>query len=372
MKKKNLLSKISLVINKQLSPYVIKALNNVGVNRLYTEAGRTSILKEKKGLTLLIDKINLEFIPIEIISFYIPKKQEEPMLYYLYSELDYKTPGRGTLISQDILMVEPCVQCPECTELNIPERQKAMFFREIKGLCCILQRGEEDRIAKASLDMGTSVPITTYGEGSGVRDKLGLLRITISKEKALINLAVSNYDVDPVMELFISEGKLDEPGRGIAFIYDIKQGIIDTKITSGKSGQVASIEQVVYALDAIKGGMGWRKSKFDTESYKKRLFLNNLLEINLVCDEGMGTYLATTAMEHGAPGATISRTKYLSTVDNDVIPTAREICKMIISANNLPEVVASIDSAGGFSGKAHSFLYTIPVTKAFTYIAKKK
>ncbi len=65
----------------------------------------------------------------------------------------------------------------------------AYFFKELKGITCIVQRGEGDRIAKISLNTGASVPITTHGTGSGVRDKLGLLRITIPPEKELINLA---------------------------------------------------------------------------------------------------------------------------------------------------------------------------------------
>ncbi len=365
-------SKITMVINKKLSVKAINKLNSIGIQSLYLEAGRTSILKEKKGLSLLMNRVNLEYGPVELITFYIPKKDEKDIMNYLYHEFGYKTPGRGNLISQDIKLMNGHDYFHQNPDTDIPESGKAILFSELTGICCVLQRGDEDKLAKASLDKGTSVPITTYGEGSGVRDKLGLLRITISPEKALINLVVSTYDTEAVLELFVTEGRLYEPGRGITYTYEIKQGIMNTKISGGKSGEVASIEQVVYALDAIKGGMEWRRSGRDNQSYRKRPFMTNLMELTLICDDGMATYLATTAMEHGAPGATISKIKYVTMFEEDKTTVVREMCRMIISPDLIQRVVASIEDVGGFSDEGHGFIYSLPVPKAFTYLSKKK
>ncbi len=365
-------SKITMVINKKLSVKAINKLNSIGIQSLYIEAGRTSILKEKKGFSLLMNKINLEYAPVEVISFYVPKKDEKAILNYIYHEFGYKTPGRGNLISQDVEVVSGHDYCHLNSGTDIPEYGNAILFRELTGICCVLQRGDDDKLAKASLDKGTSVPITTYGEGSGVRDKLGLLRITISPGKALINLVISTYDTEAVLELFVTEGRLYEPGRGIAYTYEIKQGIMNTKISSEKSGEVASIEQVVYALDTIKGGMEWRRSGRDNQSYRRRPFMTNLMELTLICDDGMATHLATTAMEHGAPGATISKVKYVTMFEEDKTTIVRDMCRMIISPNLIEGVVNSIDSVGGFGDEAHGFIHTLHVPKAFTYLGKKK
>jgi hypothetical protein len=93
---------------------------------------------------------------------------------------------------------------------------------------------------------------------------------------------MSRFDIDSVLELFISEGKLDEPGRGIAYVYPVYQGVVNTKITRKKTEQAASMEQVVSAIDSIKGGMEWRKSRLEQPNVKKQVLSNRSCRTN--CD----------------------------------------------------------------------------------------
>lgn len=364
--------KITIVVNRAIAQSVLTELNAIGINKIYEEAGRTSIIEEKEGLLSIFSRRKLGDDPVEIISFFITEEIEEAILNYIAVKYDFKTPGRGTVFSNDIKWIKSHDLCLENSSANLPSEKKAYLFKELKGICCIVQRGEGDNIAKIALETGASVPVITYGTGSGVRDKLGLLRITIPAEKELINLAMSVYDVDSVMEMIISEGKLDEPGKGFTYVYPIKQGIVNTKISRGKTGQAASMEQVVSAIDALQGGMKWRKSRFESEASKRRFFLTNLVELSLICNEGYSIPLMKAAMEAGAAGATISKLKYRSNVgETDKIPATREICKMIVGASLIPAITEAIAQADGFSDEMHGLMYSLPAPKAFTYIAKK-
>jgi nitrogen regulatory protein PII len=364
--------KITIVVNRALSNAIIDELNSAGINKIYVEAGRTTVIEEKEGLFSFLSGKKLGDDPVEIISFFIREDLEEKILNLISIKFDFKTPGRGTIFSNEIQWIKSHDLCLENSVVNFVSNEKTYMFNELKGICCIVQRGEGDNIAKIALETGSSVPITTYGIGGGVRDKLGLLRITIPAEKELINLIMSAYDIDSVMEMMIAEGKLDEPGKGFTYVYPVKQGIVNTKISRGKTGQAASMEQVVSAIDGIKGGMEWRKSRFESETSKKRFFLTNLVELALVCNEGYSISLMKTAMEAGASGSTISKLKYRSNVsEKDKIPATREKCKMIVSKEQIPAIAEAIEKAGGFGDDMHGLIYSLPAPKAFTYIAKK-
>jgi hypothetical protein len=222
------------------------------------------------------------------------------------------------------------------------------------------------------LNYGASVPASTYGEGSGARDKLGLLRITIPPEKEIINLLLSKHDVNPVLELFISEGKLNEAGRGIAYVYPLKQGIVNTKTSRTNTDQPASVEQMVSAIDSLKGGMEWRKSSLESEAPRRREYLTQLSELNLICEEGRGAELIEAAMSSGAPGATICKIRYCKLDENlEVRRNIREHCKMIVPGAQVPAITKALEETACFSSDSHALLYALPVEKAFTYRAKE-
>ncbi len=367
------IKKITVVVNKALSQNMIDFLYDIGIEHLFVEVGRTSVIETSKGLARLVSNMNLGYDPVEIFTVFLDASCEENVLNNIYHKFDFKSPGRGTIFSNDVILIKHHNSCAINQNIIPSSKSNAYFFKELKGVTCIVQRGEGDKIAKISLNAGASVPVTTHGTGSGVRDKLGLLRITIPPEKELINLIMSKYDIDSVMELFISEGKLEEPGRGIAYIYPVEKGVVNAKISRKKTEQAASMEQVVSAIDSIKGGMEWRKSRLEQNRGKTRNFLTNLVELTVICNEGFGTFLTTTAMENGAPGATICKVKCRSKkIDNEMIPGIREMCKMIVSPQSISAITDALDHVDAFGDEILGFLYAQPVERAITYRAKPK
>ncbi len=364
--------KITVVVNRQLSRSVMGTLFAAGVDGIHVKSGRTSFIEEPDGIGSLFSGKRLGNDPVEILTCFVGPDYEEPLLEHIATRFSFNTPGRGSVFSQQVV----CLNAHELFRLDqilsVPPGDPVQLFRELQGICCIVQRGEGDGITRKCLDMGASVPVTTYGTGSGVRDKLGLLRITIPAEKELVNLVMSEYDIDSIMELMIREGHLDEPGKGFVYQYPVKLGIIDTRISRGRTGQVASIEQMVSTLDSLTGGMEWRRSRFENERTKSRYYLTDLVELSLSCDEGFGPPLMQAAMDCGAAGGTISKLKYRTPEEgrHGISPT-REICRMIVDANAVESICAALEEAKGFGDEAHGILYSSPVPKAFTFIPKK-
>ncbi len=361
--------KITIIVDRQDSEVVIDELISLGIKKFYTEVARTSILEEKSGVRSFLSRSKLGYGPANKITLFVSEEAEQGLLSYLSTRFDFNTPGKGTIFSNDVGWVKSHQLCLENKQINdVILEEKAYMFGDLRGLCCIVQRGQGDNIARICLEAGAGVPSITFGTGGGLRDKLGLLRITMPAEKELVNLVMSKYDVESVMETIIEEGKMDEPGKGFIYAYQVKKGIVDTKISRGKRGQLASMEKIVSAIDSIKGTMEWRKSRLERRKNKGRHYLKNLFELVLICNEGYSVPLMKAVMAAGATGSTICKINYHGEF-NEVgrIPSNRELCRMVVSKELVPAIAEAVERAGGFSDEMQGFLYMIPVPKAFTH-----
>jgi len=364
--------KISIIINKDLSKSVTDDLFALGLRQIFSEVGRSSILNKSSSFPSFLSRGSLLSYPVEIISFIVQEADELSVLSYIAKKYDLRTPGKGSIFSHELDILKAHPHYTQNHKIHFKSKQPGAFYQQLVGITCIVQRGEGDKISRIALNYGASVPAATFGEGSGARDKLGLLRITIPPEKELVNLVLSKHDTNPVMELYIEVGKLDEPGRGIAYVFPIKHGIVNTKISRSRIDQAASIEQMVSAIDAIKGGMEWRKSSLEREATKRRDYLHDLTELNLICEEGRGTQLTEAAMSSGAPGATICNVRY-SQLDEHLEARRyiREICKMIVPTQKVAAIADALEATACFEDDSKALLYALPVEKAFTYRARE-
>ena len=365
-------SQLTICINKAKADEVIDECFKLGVSNLYTETGRSSVIEPSGGIKRLVQPARLAYDPIEIINVMVEHGFEDDLLAHIYHCFDFGTPGRGSIHLVNTRFLDAHPYCKINNDLKIPPTTAASFFTELKGITCIVQRGDGDKIAHLALNSGACVPATTYGTGSGVRDKLGLLRITIPANKDLVSLIISHHDMESLLELFISQGKLDEPGRGIVYCYPVVKGIVNTKISRGGAFQAASMEQVVSALDALTGGLDWRRSKLDIRNLKTRSYIEAPMEMYLICKEGYGTSLMEVAMDNGAPGATISRSRCINNNSNELKSGIREVCRMIVSSENVESITTALRTAGAFEDDKMSLLYAKQLEKAFTYFGKTK
>jgi hypothetical protein len=168
------------------------------------------------------------------------------------------------------------------------------------------------------------VPVVGIGIGTGIRDRLGLLRVTISPEKELVYLMVPSHDADGLQRLLIEEGHLDRPGGGFLYQTPVSAGMVDPLIRIGRQEHAASIEQIIAAIDDLKKGTAWRKRFFGVESgfasESGSSFSHR--EISFFCHDGQGDAFVHAAMQAGAEGATVSRVRsmYLRDADGRCVP----------------------------------------------------
>ncbi len=351
----------------------MSAMNGAGINTFNVGSGRTVVLQEKRKGLGLVRPFRLMEEQADILSLIIPPAQEEDCMDFIIEQGELTLPGRGAVYSEEVALFEP----PDLFRKNSLSLCPARSVRKqshLTGICCVVQRGQANQLARVALDTGISVPAVTFGVGTGVRDKLGLLRIAVPAEKEIIHLAMSNHDADTMMRMMISAGSLDQPGKGFIFTFPISKGLIDTKITHGITRHVASIEQIIATLDELKGDTIWRrrgslKMITPNESY----LLGDLSDMTLTCNEGRAQDLVKEAMRAGAGGATIGRVRHHGPADRGARPVsaAREICNMAVQKAKVNGILEALLGAGAFNEETCGRILVRPVPKAFTYSAPK-
>jgi len=372
----NKVVKITAIINKMVTPVILDALKMSGLQDMNVTTGRLMILEEQRGiLAALSSEEALASMPADVLSFLVSAELEDGVLNLIVKKGRLDEPGRGSVFSEDVNLLKAHELCQENRVGNF-EQGEARTQGNLMGICCIIQRGQGDVLSRVVLDTGTCVPAVTFGEGTGLRDKLGLLRITIPAEKGIINVVSSAYDAESVMDMMIDVGKLDEVGKGFIYTYPVKRGVIDKKINYGMARHVASIEQIISAVDSLMGSVSWRRRggvlSDENTVQGNRAYLTDLLDMTLICDEGRGEDLVREAMDAGAAGATVSKQKHFSLNDAPVghISPAREICSMIVGEAQVEQILAAIETAGAFDDHTHGQVLARPVPKACTYLGK--
>jgi hypothetical protein len=162
-------------------------------------------------------------------------------------------------------------------------------------------------LAEAVLELGICVPVIFFGEGMGFRDRLGLMRITVPVEKEVLWLVVPRYDADLVQKTLIPRARLDVPGKGFMYKSNVYAAAVNLRVRHGKRSRAATMDQVIAALDEVRGSSEWRRFdsakqepgiKGRTENSRALFFIGEEEDVDL---------FRRTAMDCGARGATLNK-----------------------------------------------------------------
>jgi len=367
-------AEITIVADKEIASAVLEDLESIGLEYSNSIAGRRDLLQERKGLLKMFRTgKSILYDPITTITFLVSSEIERTIISFIINKGGLNIPGRGSVFSKEVTLIKAHEQCQENKIQNI-ETKTRRLFTGLLGICCIAHRGDGDLLGKVGLETGGGVPAITLGIGTGLRDKIGLWRVTIPAEKEILNLVTTSHNVESVMEMMIDIGALDQPGKGFIYLYPVKMGLVDVKAYVGLSRQAASIEQIVTVIDEIKGDTRWRRREFSKyrSAGKKRKYLNDLVNFTLICNEGRTADLVKAAMGTGAGGATTSKLKYRSTEksESNKISPAREISEMIISENQIERVAKALEENGALDENTCGQMFYSLVPKAYTYMGK--
>lgn len=326
-------SQITIIINKALLQKLLNYLNELGINSLYSTFGRSVLLKEKKAFHYLINSPDITSEPVEVLHFYLPIECENIVMKSIVHHLKLDSPGRGSIFSkalsaQNNFFEEMICQVDTSSLQEILPDQTINLYPNLTQINCTLSKGNADNVAQLLLHLGV-VPLITNASGTGLRDQLGILRITIPKDKELLSIVVGKQEANGITERIIQWAKLDRPGRGFIWQSPVEKGVINFKTSENTINYVASTEQIISAIDSLKGSFSWRQGNPSLSSNQTRSYFSGD-EIFIQINEGMSQDISKVMKEVGIHGATIQQLKTLSSShekDNIVIP--QEVIRIV-------------------------------------------
>ena len=89
---------------------------------------------------------------------------------------------------------------------------------DVSMITCVVQRGKAEGVVQAAQDAGAQGATIHFGNGSGVRERLGLLGLAVDVEKEIITILVGDDQLDRVFEKMYFAAELDLPGGGIIYV----------------------------------------------------------------------------------------------------------------------------------------------------------
>jgi len=73
-------------------------------------------------------------------------------------------------------------------------------------------------VLEAAKNAGAQGATINYARGTGVRERMGLIGVTIDEQKEVIRIIVSEEQSNAIFEAMYLAAQLDTPGKGIMYM----------------------------------------------------------------------------------------------------------------------------------------------------------
>lgn len=120
-------------------------------------------------------------------------------------------------------------------------KRELVTLVDLALITCVVQRGLGDTVVKAATEAGAQGATIHYGQGTGVRERLGILGLAVAAEKEIVNILIAEDQVDRVFERVRVAAQLDTPGMGVMYVTPVEKMAtyvppdIVKKLTAGSS-----------------------------------------------------------------------------------------------------------------------------------------
>lgn len=251
----------------------------------------------------------------ETLHFIVPSEEADRLMEQIVIV------GKLQLYGAGAIFAVPCEEffCsedyPHWSAGNYQYESKSFdirFKQDLVALTHIADRGFAETIARAAIKAGSQGATISYVRGYGLRDRLGLLRITKQHDKELITVVVDKFDVEAVFQAMSQTGKVDQPGRGFVYQLPVSKGLTNLASVFMPQKHSVSIQQMVKAIDALHGGTHWRANPLQIHDSRAREFASNnqgvsrdVTLLNVVCQRKDTETIFKSFLEQGCSGATV-------------------------------------------------------------------
>lgn len=372
----NNFSTIICIADVNITDLLDKTLSDLALPEVFVQRAKQMFLVDTRGFLGLRPVTKHDESRALFYRFYVPSRFEHGVMRRIAEATDLRMGGRGCIFAQrgviwrgtplhfDEAKLE--VLCGSDDELS-PE--------DYACICCTVSRGLGESLAAAVLELGLCVPVVFFGSGMGLRDKLGLLRITVPVEKEIIWFLVPRSDAELVEKTLIPRARLDVPGHGFLYKNFVHAPVVNLRVRQGKRVHAATMEQVIAALDEVRGSSDWRRLSTKTDDYSEsgKKTSAGMRGLFFIGEEEEVEIFRQTAMANGARGATLNHLEmrsYRAGSQDQFTPPeshSRELCDIIIPAAIEESVLTHVEKAGLFAVGRSCMLKTLPLENPVSF-----
>jgi len=364
-------SLLSLILPKESVVTVSEAISKAGASGIFEVTARGSVLNEGGFLQRMFPPPAPEQ---HLLQTLVPNDKVDAVTDAAVQAGNLNRVGAGAVFVIDCNDTRHTEKFPApSSSVEDANGSSGTYTADLEAICCICEIGIADDIAKAALQNGAPGPTVTFGEGGGVRDKIPLLRITKGPEKEFVWCVVDKNEADEIFADMARAGHISEPGRGFMYSIPVSSGIVNVSSVAATTAHGANMEQVIAAIDEIKGDKDWRATA--AESAKSKAFKTNPLKdlIGLYCIVPRDNYsdVYDAILEAGAPGVSTNFGVMNDADAGDADQAQNEEWALVYTSLgpvNVDKVRDSVAKKIDEIGLDRAAFYTLPIPRALTYL----
>lgn len=344
-----------------------QCLSDLALPLVFVHHAKQISLIDKQRFLGLQPVTSLEENRALLYRLYVPTRYETGIMQRIIEATDLKMGGRGCIFARTVHIfcgtqfffdTDNLDRLCGKTE-NHPPHEHAL-------ISCTISRGVGESLAHAILELGVCVPVVFFGSGVGLRDKLGLLRITIPVEKEIIWFVVPRSDAELIERNLIPRARLDIPGQGFLYSTNVRAPVVNLRVRQGKRLHAATMEQVIAALDEVRGSSDWRRLGSRKSKSTSTISSVNTRGIFFVGEDDEVETFRKMAMANGARGATLNALEMRSYSAADhheqgMVSHSRQLCDIITSPEIEKKILNAIAQSDLLNGKSTCVLQTFNV-----------
>ena len=364
-------SLLTLILPKESVVTVSEAIGKAGASGIFEVTARGSVLNEGGFLQRMFPPP----APVQhLLQTLVPNDKVDAVTDAAVLAGNLNRVGAGAVFVIDCNDTRHTEKFPAPSpSVDDANGSSGTYTADLEAICCICEIGIADDIAKAALQNGAPGPTVTFGEGGGVRDKIPILRITKGPEKEFVWCVVDKNDADEIFADMARAGHISEPGRGFMYSIPVSSGIVNVSSIAATSAHGANMEQVIAAIDEIKGDKDWRATT--AEATKSKAFKTNPLVnlIGLYCIVPRDNYsdVYDAILEAGAPGVSTNFGVMNDADSGDAEQAQNEEWALVytsLGSANVDKVRDSVAKKIDEIGLDRAAFYTLPIPRALTYL----
>ncbi len=369
-------SRISFLCDRSRLDAALGILGSRALPLASVQAWRSVRLGKARHFSLPGSGPALAEAPAALVRAWVEAGSEQALMAALRRSAGAGRPGGGSLWAERIQLIHHSIESLPAPESEEGSQAVPGRLAPLAGIVCVVPRGEGNQVARLVLGMGLSAPMVGFGKGMGLRNRLGLIRVTIPAGKEVVLFLCPPHDAAEALSFLRDALALHEaPGKAFLYSFPAALGMADTLISRSESVRhVASMEQVIAAIDELSGSPAWRRNSPSGDPVPSSADHippagPALSCLSLSCLEGQAEEHIRIAMDLGAAGATLTRSVAMGwDAEGKALPReARESSDIILPTVLAEPIMDALAFSGFFSAEAGVMAEIGPVERAAAF-----